>query len=141
MINDQISEIWKNDIEQLIFEARNNPLRRSRINLHKSTDYGSQKMLIALFHDSKVGMHRHPTDKSETYIPLIGELEVDYLEADQIRTIKTNSINSFENLSKIVTHSFGVWHQPKSISEYCVYLEIYDGPFFKPKDVEYLNEF
>jgi len=140
-MNNQISEIWNADIEKLIFEARNNDLRRSRINLHKTPEFGSQKMLIALFKDSKVGMHRHPIHKSETYVPLIGELVVDYLDGGQLRTINTNSINSIENSSKIVTHSFGVWHEPRSLSEYCVYLEIYDGPFFKSDDVEYLYEF
>ena len=73
-MNQPISEIWNADIDRLIFEARRSLLRRSRINLHKSSDFGSQKMLIALFNDSKVGMHRHPVHKSETYVPLIGEL-------------------------------------------------------------------
>lgn len=140
-MNQPISELWNTDIEKLIFEARRSPLRRSRINLHKSSDSGAQKMLIALFNDSKVGMHRHPVHKSETYLPLIGELVVDYLQDNQLLTIKTKSISSIDNSSKIVTHSFGVWHEPRSLSEYCVYLEIYDGPFFKSDDVEYLHEF
>lgn len=140
-MNQPISEIWNQDIERLISEARKSLLRRSRINLHESSDFGSQKMLIALFNDSKVGMHRHPVHKSETYIPLIGDLVVDYLQDDKLRTIKTISIDSIENSSKIVTHSFGVWHEPRSLSEYCVYLEIYDGPFIKSVDVEYLHEF
>jgi cupin fold WbuC family metalloprotein len=140
-MNQPISEFWNSDIEKLIYEARTNPLRRSRINLHKSSEFGSQKMLIALFHDSKVGMHRHPVHKSETYVPLIGELVVDTLQDNELQTIKTTPINSIENSSKIVTHSFGIWHEPRSLSEYCVYLEIYDGPFFKSDDVEYLHEF
>ena len=140
-MNQPISEIWNADIDRLIFEARRSLLRRSRINLHKSSDFGSQKMLIALFNDSKVGMHRHPVHKSETYVPLIGELVVDYLQDNQLRTIKTDSISSIGNSNKIVTHSSGVWHEPRSLSEYCVYLEIYDGPFSKSDDVEYLHEF
>ena len=81
-MDNQISEIWNTDIEKLIFEARNSDLRRSRINLHKSPEFGSQKMLIALFNDSKVGMHRHPMHKSETYVPLIGELVVEDINND-----------------------------------------------------------
>jgi glucose-6-phosphate isomerase len=136
-----IQSLTKLDIEREIEKARGSELRRSRILLHESRLAPAQKMIIVLFHDSKVGLHRHPATKSETYVCLLGELEVEYegSDGDTFRSRLTPLESSSSKELQVVSHSGGAWHEPRSISEYCVYLEVYDGPFNKDNDVEYRN--
>lgn len=131
------------DIEKEIEKARASILRRSRILLHKDTSSAAQKMIVVLFHDSKVGMHRHPPSKSETYLALVGELEVNYLDeqGEQFFHQVTPVSNQSKEAPKIVSHRGGAWHEPRSLTDFCVYLEIYDGPFRKEEDVEYRDTF
>ena len=140
MDTSNITTLTLRHIRSIVEEAKQSPLRRARILLHHDHSSPSQKMLIAIFHDSVVGLHRHPTHKTETYIPLIGDLEVNYVESEVSHTMLVKPI-SLDELSapSVVTHHGGIWHQPKSLSEYCVYLEIYDGPFEKDKDVQYYS--
>jgi len=136
---DNVESFARLDIEREIDNARTNVLRRSRILLHENTSAPAQKMVIVLFHDSTVGLHRHPATKSETYVCLMGELEVEYeITEGETATVHLTPITSSSPTElQIVSHSGGAWHAPRSISEYCVYLEIYDGPFNKDNDVEY----
>jgi glucose-6-phosphate isomerase len=124
------------DIEKLIEEARVSKVRRSRINLHQSLQSGAQKMLIALFYDSVIQTHRHPNAKSETYFPIIGSLKVEYGIGKEVHEMIFNSAENAIQDFNIVTHGGGIWHKPTALGEFCVYLEIYDGPFNKEFDVE-----
>lgn len=135
-----LSQINNFDYEKLISDARKSSLRRSRILIHENDSAVAQKMVIALFHDSNIGMHRHPVDKTETYIPLIGELQIKYAFSNFEEKLITSGANLSSVPPYIITHSNGIWHEPKSISEFCVYFEIYDGPFDKLKDVEYRDQ-
>ena len=127
-------------LQELVSLASESGLGRSRYLLHRSHSDQPQVMLIYLERDSKVGMHKHPPEKSEIYIVLEGTLEVSYRnsggEEEQRRTLAPwgNQLD----LPTVSLHRDSIWHEPRSISEYVLYLEIYSGPFSKELDVSYL---
>ena len=94
------------DIEKLIEAARVSKVRSSRINLHQSLQSGAQKMLIALFYDSVIETHRHPNAKSETYLPIIGSLKVEYgigeEKQEMIYNSAKNAIQDFNIVTMVV---------------------------------------
>lgn len=87
-----------------------------------------------------MGRHRHPTGKTELYVVLEGLLSVEYLENVDVETQSRMLApwGNLEGLPSISVHRDSVWHEPKALSEYVLYLEVYSGPFEKSQDVEYL---
>lgn len=131
------------DLESLAMaeRSRESALARSRVLMHRTRSESPQQMIIHLLKGSRVGMHRHPKAKSETYVVLSGKLEVRYSLPDGSEvSCKLAPWGNSETLPTIATHRDAIWHEPSAISEECVYLEIYTGPFDKKLDVEYLSE-
>lgn len=127
-------------IEKLKREASLSELKRSRLLLHNSTEDQIQQMLIVLHRDSRVDMHRHPKHKSESYHLIEGVMRVSYWDSEsgKFSYFDYDSSNT-EGRPLFGRHSNGIWHMPQSVTEWSVYLETYDGPFVKEKDVEYIN--
>ena len=129
-----------NTIENLKREATLSELKRSRILLHESTEDQIQQMLIVLHKSSRVEMHRHPKHKSESYHMIEGVMRVRYwdIESGKFSIIDYDAANSPDS-PMFGRHGNGIWHMPQSVTEWSVYLETYDGPFIKEKDVEFLT--
>lgn len=124
--------------EELIEMARLSDLKRARHLLHKNHADQPQTMLILLERDSRVGMHRHPANKTEIYVILEGQLRVDYVDKGEQRKSRFLAPwGNLENLPTVSIHRDGIWHEPVAVSETVLYLEIYSGPFNKDYDVEY----
>lgn len=127
------------NIEDLKREALLSELKRSRVLLHNSQSDQVQQMLIVLHKDTIIDMHRHPVDKSESYHVIEGVLRVFYWDSHESRfwtndySCTSDGENDFYG-----RHSDGIWHMPIPLTEWCVYLETYDGPFVKEHDVEFL---
>ena len=133
----QYKSIASLDIDRLKLLAFENPLRRARICAHDSTLDSIQQMIIVLHHTSIVEMHRHPTEKFESYLILEGALKVEY---EDLHGSSWNSVFSRDTgleTSIYGRHGQGLWHKPIPLTEWVVYLETYDGPFNKELDVEY----
>jgi glucose-6-phosphate isomerase len=95
-------------------------------------------MVILLERDSRVGMHRHPADKTEIYVILEGQLRVTYVDSGGLEKSRLFAPwGNQENLPTVSIHRDGIWHEPVAVSETVLYLEIYSGPFSKDYDVEY----
>jgi cupin fold WbuC family metalloprotein len=129
------------NLDTLIRLAKEVGTGRSRFLLHRDHSEMPQVMIIYLERGSEIGLHRHPDNKSELYLVLEGELSVEYMEeGDNNRKVRVlapwGNTKGYPSLS---VHRDSVWHEPKSISDYTLYLEIYSGPFEKSGDVEYLG--
>lgn len=139
--NDSVLSLAKSDalLNHLKALPTVNLMGRSRILMHKTHEDLPQIMLIYLRKDSEIGQHRHPTEKAEIYVVLEGELEVRYQVTtdtpEQVRVL--GAWGNTRGLPSISVHRDGVWHEPRAVSEDCLYLEIYSGPFSKDADVEY----
>lgn len=129
---------WE-DIEKLKFEALRSEIKRARLLLHDSQDDRIQQMLIVIHESSKIEMHRHPKYKSESYHIIEGRLRVNYWDGEQGYFFTSDySAENIENATLFGRHKNGIWHMPYSLTEWTVYLETYDGPFVKEKDVEFI---
>lgn len=126
-------------IEDLKKQALSSEIRRSRALLHDSRLEQVQQMLIVLHKDTTIDMHRHPANKSESYLVLEGILRVIYWDSHSGKFWKSD-YSSISNGANVFygRHSDGIWHMPIPLTEWCVYLETYDGPFVKEHDVESL---
>ena len=126
-------------LDTIISDAFKSPLKRSRILLHENQENSIQEMLLVVTKDSIVQRHKHPDHKSETYIILEGVLEVEYWESDLADSYKKTygPLDNADGFPFIVRHLGGIWHAPRSITDYVVYFEIYEGPFRKELDVKY----
>ncbi|NDH07334.1 cupin fold metalloprotein, WbuC family [bacterium] len=128
------------DIDKLKKDALSSPLLRSRLLLHDSQSDNIQQMLIVLHHSSHVQMHRHPIHKSESYYLIEGLMRVHYWDSQKGKYWFDEYSNETYKQNLYGRHSNGIWHMPESVTEWCVYLETYDGPFIKEVDVEYIDQ-
>jgi len=129
-------------LRELVELAQSSSLKRARFLLHRSTDDMPQVMLIFLERESVVEMHRHPSNKAEIYVVLEGQLEVSFRESETgpEQIIILGPWGNKLGQPSLSLHRDSVWHQPKSLTPYALYLELYSGPFSKDLDVEYLQE-
>ena len=128
-------------LDTLIRLAKEQGTGRSRFLLHRDHSERPQVMIIYLERGSEIGLHRHPDSKAELYLVLEGELSVNYIEEGD-NNPKERILAPWGNLKghpSLSVHRDSVWHEPKSISDYVVYLEVYSGPFEKSNDVEYFG--
>ena len=126
-------------IEKLKFEALRSDIRRSRLLLHDSRENQIQQMLIVIHQSSQIDMHRHPKYKSESYHIIEGRMRVNYWDAEHGNFFTSDySVEKNCDTSLFGRHNNGIWHMPYSLTEWTVYLETYDGPFVKEKDVEFI---
>jgi glucose-6-phosphate isomerase len=128
-------------LRELVELAQASSLKRARFLLHRTRDDEPQVMLIYLEKKSVVGMHRHPAHKAEIYVVLQGRLEVRFKEtgsgSEQVTVLAPWGNEAGE--STISLHRDSIWHEPKSLTPYTLYLEVYSGPFDKENDVEYFT--
>ena len=103
--------------------------------LHKNHDSNVQEMIIVLLKDSKIGIHKHPIGKPESYHVIEGILKVKiYDEKGKIE----NEIILEKNKNSFLHNPGDIWHEPEAISDVVIYHEVYTGPFEKNLDVVYL---
>ena len=114
---------------------------RSRVLIHNSSQSPIHEMIIVLHKDSIVEPHRHPIGKSESYLILEGCLRINTWEDVNSNPISHEILpyQSDSNSAFFWNHSNGLWHQPQSVTDWSVYLEVYEGPFCKEIDVEFMR--
>ena len=131
-----ITTLTEQDLKDLRLKAESSANLRSRICFHKDEAALQQFMLICLLKHSEVGIHRHPLEKSESYVLLRGEMEIGLFD-DVGVLVERVTLN---NTSPCLFIPGGTFHEPMSVSPYCMYFEAYPGPFCKEIDVDYLSE-
>jgi|TARA_B100001063_G_C16725950_1_gene536396 cupin fold WbuC family metalloprotein len=117
--------------------ALKNKKKRARICLHKSTKDKTNEMIIALHKKSFIAPHIHPNKKSESYFILEGAMHVYIFDrmGKVKQIVKMGTINSGKKFYYRMCRGF--FHMPIAVSKWCVYHEVYSGPFVKEKDVFY----
>tara|TARA_B100001250_G_scaffold413969_1_gene450012 strand:+ start:2314 stop:2814 length:501 start_codon:yes stop_codon:yes gene_type:complete len=111
--------------------------KRARVNIHKSLKSKTNEMIIALKKGSYIRPHIHPNSKSESYHVIKGKMNVYVFSKSgkKIKIIKMGDYNS--KLNFYYRMNKGYFHLPIAVSNWCVYHEVYSGPFEKDKDVKY----
>ena len=124
-------------VKKLKLIASRNPKKRSRICIHKNNNEKTQEMIIALSNKSFIAPHIHPNGKSESYHVIEGKMNVYVFDKNgkKIKLVKMGDYKS--NLDFFYRMSKGYYHMPIAVSKWCIYHEVYSGPFIKHKDVFY----
>ena len=124
-------------VKKLKLIASRNPKKRSRICIHKNNNEKTQEMIIALSNKSFIAPHIHPNGKSESYHVIEGKMNVYVFDKNgkKIKIVKMGDYKS--NLDFFYRMSRGYYHMPIAVSKWCIYHEVYSGPFIKYKDVFY----
>jgi len=127
----------KNIIQRLKKKASHNSKKRARICIHKNLNEKTNEMIIALNKKSFIAPHIHPNKKSESYYIISGKMKVYVFDkvGKVKKIIKMGSYSSGENF--YYRMSKGFYHMPIATTKWCVYHEVYSGPFVKKKDVKY----
>ena len=73
LIKQDMIQIDKNLIQQLLDQAVVNPRLRQSYDLRNSEEDGSQRLLYALMPGTKIDIHRHP-NSNETFVCLCGKV-------------------------------------------------------------------
>ena len=94
-------------------------------------------MIIALSKESFIAPHIHPNKKSESYYVIAGKMKVYVFDGfgKVKKIIKMGNYGSGENFYYRMSRGF--YHMPIAITKWCVYHEVYTGPFVKRIDVQY----
>jgi glucose-6-phosphate isomerase len=124
-------------VKKLKLIGSRNSKKRSRICIHKNNNEKTQEMIIALSNKSFIAPHIHPNGKSESYHVIEGKMNVYIFDKNgkKIKIVKMGDYKS--NLDFFYRMSRGYYHMPIAVSKWCIYHEVYSGPFIKYKDVFY----
>jgi cupin fold WbuC family metalloprotein len=127
---DEIIEIGTPRLAELVRAAAAEPLRRSRICLHRSSEDLTQEMIIALMQDSYVPPHKH-TGKSESFHVIRGELDIVFFD-DAGKANRIVSLGTPGGIKPFVYRlSVDLWHSVRVLTEVAVFHETTTGPFVK----------
>lgn len=115
-------------IERLKESARTEPLRRARLNLHRSEKDAVHEMLIAFCRDSLVPPHRHP-GKSESFHVIEGEVLIVVFDdhGNVQQRLHLGQVGSGRDF--IYRQGKPMWHTVIPLSEVAVVHETTSGPF------------
>lgn len=133
--NNEIEVVGDWWIEQLKRKALNSADKRARLLLHWSPDEPVTEMVIALHKFSDIRPHRHPQHKSESYHVIEGTLGVSIFEDDG----RQHMFLKLDERKPLYRMRGGWFHQPIALTEWCIFHEVYTGPFVKDHDVEYAD--
>jgi len=122
-------------INKLIRLSDKSTIARSRVCIHLNNKSKTNEMIIALKKGSYIRPHIHPNGKSESYHVIKGKMLVNIFNSrgKLIKKVKMGDYKS--NFNFYYRMSKGFYHMPVAMTKYCVYHEIFSGPFLKKKDV------
>ena len=119
--------------------ADNSLNQRSRAIIHLTRNSKVNEMIIVLKKNSYLRPHSHPNNKTEAYHVIEGKMNVCIFDKKGKihQVIKMGNVKS--GLKFYYRMNKPIFHMPMAISKYCVYHEVYSGPFDKEKDVKYCD--
>ena len=117
--------------------AKNNKKKRARLCMHLNLKDKTNEMIIALNKKSFIAPHIHPNNKSESYFVIEGSMKV-YVFSKKGLIKKIINMGTYDSGKPFFYRmSKGYYHMPISTSNWCIYHEVYSGPFKKKIDVKY----
>ena len=127
----------KNIVNKIKILAEKTPNKRARLCIHQSIKNKTNEMIIALKKGSYIRPHIHPNSKSESYHVIEGKMNV-FIFSKSGKKVKVINMGDYKSdLNFYYRMNKGYFHLPIAVSKWCVYHEIYSGPFIKNKDVRY----
>lgn len=124
-------------LDKLTEEAKASPRLRKNMDLRKSSDDQSQRMLNAIEPDSPLPIHRHK-HTSETVVCLRGRLVEEFY--DELERICTDRIELTPNGPiALLNVPAGQWHTVRALESGTVLLECKDGPWEPLGDEDILS--
>ena len=117
--------------------AKKTANKRARVCVHKTLSSKTNEMIIALKKGSYIRPHKHPYSKSESYHVIEGKMDV-YVFSKKGKKIKVINMGDYKSkLNFYYRMNKSYFHLPIAVSDWCVYHEVYSGPFKKNQDVKY----
>lgn len=124
--SEDVVEVGPDWIDRLRQAAKDAPLKRSRLCLHRSNEDPLHEMIICFHRDTVVRPHRHTT-KSESFHLIEGELDVIFFN-DAGKAVRRLVMDKTKS-TLVYRLSAPMWHSVIVRSEYAVIHEITNGPF------------
>lgn len=123
--------------KELLHRAKNSDLKRSRVCVHLSKSMKVQEMFICAFKNSFMPPHKHNKNKTESYHIIEGTMDLFLFDktgkvVDKI-SLKQNDFKKAVFYYR--TNQGNFWHMPVVTSKFCIYHEIFSGPFSKKKNI------
>ena len=111
--------------------------KRSRVIIHLDRNSKVNEMIICLKKNSYIQPHIHPISKTESYHIIEGEMNVFiFNQKGKILKIVKMGVHK-KGYIFYYRMNIGIFHMPVATSRYCVYHEVFAGPFKKRRDVKY----
>jgi len=114
--------------------AKNDPLGRSRLCVHKSHNDTVQEMIVALRKGFYVRPHKH-IGKTESFHIIEGSIVVVFFDDTGKITRKIQMAHLGDNKPYIYRLSSETWHTALPLSNYIIFHEILCGPFDRTSSV------
>ncbi len=129
----------KNIVSKIKNLAKLTTNKRARLCIHKNIKSKTNEMFIALKKRSYIRPHMHPSLKPESYHVIEGKMNVYVFSKNgkKIKVIKMGDYSS--NLNFFYRMNKSYFHLPIAVSKWCIYHEVYPGPFNKNFDVKYAS--
>ena len=125
---DDIAVVDRAWIERVKENAAAEPLRRARLNLHRSENDLVQEMLIAVCDDSLNPPHRH-VGKTESLHALEGRARIVFFDGEGTVTREIEIGGPGTDLPRLYRLSAPLWHTVIALDPIVVVHEILTGPF------------
>jgi cupin fold WbuC family metalloprotein len=135
-MNPELLTLDRSQLNSLLLQAREHPMRRSRILLHKDHDAAVQEMCIVLFNGSILPPHRQ-RNKQKSYWVIEGSMDLGFYDFNggKVRSVRLSG--GFGDHPSVIRFDAGVWHTPIAESEWVAFLEIIQGPY-DPNQTEWI---
>lgn len=133
--DEDIIEVTPHQLDRIKEAARQDPLKRARLCLHRDINDTVHEMVIALHRDSYVRPHRH-WNKSESFHIIEGALQIIFLDDDGqvIRSVTMSADN--RDRTFLYRLASPLWHTVVPHTEFVVFHETTAGPFVR-EDTEF----
>lgn len=128
---------YKSLKKELILRAKKSDDLRSRICIHLSKQMKIQEMIICAFDKSFMPPHRHSVNKTESYHIIEGAMDL-YIFNNKgkiVNKIKLKKKNLDNSIFYYRSNNAKFWHMPVVKSKYCIWHEVFSGPFIKSKNI------
>lgn len=122
-----IAEVRWDFLDRLRRSAAEEPLKRSRLCLHHSSDDLLHEMIVMFHRDSVIRPHRH-FGKSKSFHLIEGEIDVLMFD-DEGQPTRRVRMNMTPEGVRIYRLSRPVWHTVVVKSEFAAIHEVTNGPF------------
>jgi cupin fold WbuC family metalloprotein len=134
VVTDDLVSVSGSVIHDLKEAARQDPLKRARLCLHRSSGDALHQMIIAHHRDTYTHPHRH-RNKAESFNMIEGRLLVVFFDDAGKVTAHLVLGGPGSQDPSIYRLSISEWHTVVPLTEYAVFHEITSGPF-APGDAE-----